>query len=49
MSSVSVDSSDGQGEVDVEAVVVCFRFTIAISQFGVGSLSQVTEGRTWRG
>jgi len=43
--SISVPISDGP-KVEAE---VFFRFTMAISQFSVDSLSQVTEGSTWSG
>lgn len=50
---ISVWSEGGEGEVGEVGVGGgeggCFRFTMAISQCGDDSLSQVTEGRTWRG
>jgi hypothetical protein len=48
--SVSLGASSSSSSISQgEEGEVCFRFTMAISQCSEDSLSQVTEGRTWRG
>lgn len=49
MISASVSASVSVSGSGSDGLDVCLRFTMAISQFSVDSLSQVTEGRTCRG